>query len=65
MIPDSFVIHEAKVIDYGHGKAENLLLQSRTEPNGWSWWRLWDGRFQSGADGWSEKAARAFFTEAI
>ena len=40
VVLDSFVIHQAKVIDYGHGRAENLLLQSRAEPDSWFWQRL-------------------------
>lgn len=65
LIPNSFVIHEAKVIDYEHGRSENLLLQSRAEPNSWSWQRLWNGCLQAGAHGWGEKGARAMFNEAI
>lgn len=61
---DSYIIHQAKVIDYGGGRAENLLVQRRSDSRSWSWFRFWGGQIQASATGWDEKAARVFFEKA-
>ncbi len=58
---ENCIVHREQVVDFGHGKAENYLLQSRRNTDLWSWVRLWDGSHQASATNWPMIAAAKFY----